>query len=159
MWSSLPCFSIFAVLLSLHLVTFLMFFLLLVYAIILAVGACLSCSLPSHSWRSLSSQGSIYRPLTQILATRVPCETSKLWKSNGVVHCSVKNDAVSCVNHCERITQYWAILPEERRKKEAERKIFVAFCEFLVWYLHNAFSCHWEPCWSLKHLKMNGTLL
>jgi len=35
----------------------------------LAAGACLSWGLPSHSCRSLSSQGSIYGPLTHVLAT------------------------------------------------------------------------------------------
>ena len=44
---------------------------------------------------------------------------------------------------------------EERRKKNR----FRPFCEFLVWYLRDAFSRNWESCWSWKHSTMNGTLL
>ena len=35
----------------------------------------------------------------------------------GVVHCSVQNAAVLCVNQHERFTQHWASSSEERRKK------------------------------------------
>jgi len=40
-----------------------------------------------------------------------------------------------------------------------EKKTFCPFCKFLVWYFHNAFSCHWESCWSWKHSKVFCTLL
>ena len=103
----------------------------------------------------------------ECLARLQSCE-----KSDGVVHCSVQNAAVSCVNQCERVMQYWASPSEERRKKKQEerkkkeerrkkeeRKTFGPFCKLLVWYLCNAFSRHWESCWSWKHWKLNGTLL
>jgi len=48
-------------------------------------------------------------------------------KSDGVVHCSVQNAAVSCVNHRERFTQYWASLSEERRKKKKKEKHLACF--------------------------------
>jgi len=64
-------------------------------------------------------------------------------KNDGVVHCSVQNAAVSCVNQRERFTQYWASLSKGRRKT------FGPFCEFLVWYLRNVFSHRCECCWSL----------
>jgi len=69
MWSSLPCFFTFccsAIPTSCYIFNV---FLLLVYVIFLAAGTCLSWGLPSHSCRSLSPQGSIYGPLTQVLAT------------------------------------------------------------------------------------------
>ena len=53
---------------------------------------------------------------------RAPWEASKLWKNDGVVHCSVENAAVSCVNQRERLTQYWASPSEERRRRRRRRK-------------------------------------
>ena len=35
----------------------------------------------------------------------LPRVTSNLEKSDGLVHCSVKNAAVLCKNHCERVMQ------------------------------------------------------
>jgi len=84
----------------------------------------------------------------------VPCETSKLWKSDGVVHCSVENATVSCVNQRERLTQYWASPSEERRRRR-RRKTIWPFCCYLVGYFRDAFSRHWESCWPWKHSKMN----
>jgi len=58
--------------------------------------------------------------------SRVPCESSNLWKSNGVVHCSIQKAAASCVNRCERYTQYWASPSEERRRKKKKEKVLAA---------------------------------
>ena len=69
MWSSLPCFVTFcrsAIPTSCY--VFNVFYYLFM-SFFLAAGACLSWGLLSHSCRSLSSQGSIYGPLTQVLAT------------------------------------------------------------------------------------------
>jgi len=68
LWSSLPCFFTFcssAIPTSCYI--FNAFYYL--FVIFLAAGACLSWGLPSHSRRSLSTQGSIYIQLNQVLAT------------------------------------------------------------------------------------------
>ena len=74
MWLSLHCSLTFAVLLSLHIVTFLMFF--FVYVNFLAAGTCLSWGLSPHSSRSLS--GSIHQILATlaVLAERLPTQSS-----------------------------------------------------------------------------------
>ena len=71
----------------------------------------------------------------------VCCETSKLWKHDGIVYCSVQCGAVSCRNHREKFTHYWASPSEEKRKKERKKerekerrkkdKTFWLFCCFL----------------------------
>ena len=43
-------------------------------------------------------------------------------KGNGLVHCSVKNVAVSCKNHCESITQIWTSQSEEEEKKKKKKR-------------------------------------
>ena len=43
-------------------------------------------------------------------------------KSGGLVHCSVKNAAVLCENHRERVTQIWIRPSEEEEEEEEERK-------------------------------------
>ena len=43
-------------------------------------------------------------------------------KSNGLVHCSVKNAVVLCENHRERVMQIWTSPSEE--EEEEERKTF-----------------------------------
>jgi len=63
-----------------YILTFLMLF--ITYVILLAAGACLSCGLLSHSCRSLSSQGSIYGPLTQVLATLAVLAEEPLTKAS-----------------------------------------------------------------------------
>ena len=55
-------------------------------------------------------------------------------------HCSA-----SCVNQRERVTQYWASPSEERRKT------IWLFCCCLLGYFCDAFSHHWDSCWSWKH--------
>ena len=56
-------------------------------------------------------------------------------KSDGVVHCSVKNAAVLCENHRERVTQIWTSPSEE----EEERKTFLPSGDFLVRCFRDAF--------------------
>ena len=56
------------------------------------------------------------------------------WKSDGLVHCSVKNAAVLCENHRERVTQIWTSPSEEE-----ERRTFWPSGDFLVRYSHDAF--------------------
>ena len=51
-------------------------------------------------------------------------ETTKLQNSDGLVHCSVKNAAVLCENHCERLTQIWTSPSEEEEDEGEERKTF-----------------------------------
>ena len=64
-----------------------------------------------------------------------PRVTSNLEKSDGLVHCSVKNAAVLCENHRERVTQIWTNSSEE---EEEERKIFWPSGDFLVRYFNFA---------------------
>ena len=45
--------------------------------------------------------------------------------------------------------------PADLKKKE-ERKTFGLFCEFLVWYFCDAFSRHWESCWSTIMKTLEG---
>ena len=65
----------------------------------------------------------------------MPRVTSNLEKSDGLVHCSVKNAAVLCENHCERVTQ----IGTSPSKEEEERKTFWQSGDFLVRYLRDAF--------------------
>ena len=44
-----------------------------------------------------------------------PRVTLNLEKSDGLVHCSVKNAAVLCENHRERVTQIWTNPSEEKQ--------------------------------------------
>jgi len=74
------------------------------------------------------------------------CVTSNLEKSDGLVHCSVKNAAVLYENHRERVMQIWTSLSEEEkeRKKEEEEeeeecKTFWPCGDFLVRYFRDAF--------------------
>ena len=43
-------------------------------------------------------------------------------KSDGLVHCSVKNAAVLCENNREIVTQSWASPSEEEEEKEEEEE-------------------------------------
>ena len=43
-------------------------------------------------------------------------------KSDGLVHCSVKNAAVLCENHRERVTQIWTSLSEEEEEDDEEEE-------------------------------------
>jgi len=45
--------------------------------------------------------------------------STALWdfKPDGLVHCSVENVAVLCENHCDRFTQFWTSLYDERSRK------------------------------------------
>jgi len=52
----------------------------------------------------------------------LPCVTSNLEKSDGLVHYSVKNAAVLCENHHERVTQIRTSLSEEEEGEEEEEK-------------------------------------
>jgi len=49
-------------------------------------------------------------------------------KSDGLVHCSVKNAAVLCENHCERVTQIWTSPSEE--EQEFKEKHFGCLATF-----------------------------
>ena len=61
-------------------------------------------------------------------------------KSDGLVHCSVKNAAVLCKNHRERGTQIWTSpSEEEEEEEEEERKTFWPSSDFLVRYFRDAF--------------------
>ena len=74
-----------------------------------------SKKVPRNSDGFFSTETSIQRPnefaYARMSHDRVqpppesPCVTSKLEKSDGLVHCSVKNAAVLCENHCERVMQ------------------------------------------------------
>ena len=58
------------------------------------------------------------------------------------MHCSVKNAAVLCENHHERITQIRTSPSEEEeeeKEEEEERKTFWLSGDFLVWYFRDAF--------------------
>ena len=59
-------------------------------------------------------------------------------KSDGLVHCSVKNAAVLCENHRERVTQIWTS-PSEEEEEEEERNTFWPSGDFLVRYFRDAF--------------------
>ena len=48
-----------------------------------------------------------------------------------------------------------AHLKKERRRR---RKTICMFCCCWVGYFRDAFSRHWESCWSWKHSKMNSML-
>ena len=43
-------------------------------------------------------------------------------KGDGLVHCSVKNAAVLCENHRERVTRIWTSPSEEEKKKKKKKK-------------------------------------
>ena len=60
-------------------------------------------------------------------------------KSDGLVHCSVKNAAVLCENHRERVAQIWTSPSEEEEEEEEERKTFWPSGDFLVRYFCDAF--------------------
>ena len=66
----------------------------------------------------------------------MPRVTSNLEKSNGLVHCSVKNAAVLCKNRRERVLQ---ISRSEEEEEVEERKTFWLSGDFLVGYFRNAF--------------------
>ena len=69
-----------------------------------------------------------------------PRVTSNLEKSDGLVHCSVKNAAVLCENHRKRVTQIWTSpSEEEEEEEEEERKTFWPSGDFLVRYFRDAF--------------------
>ena len=68
-------------------------------------------------------------------AVRIASCDFKLGKKDGLVHCSMKNAAVLCENHRERVTQIWTSPSEE----EEERKIFWPSGDFLVWYFRDTF--------------------
>jgi len=61
----------------------------------------------------------------------------KLWKSDGVLHCSVQNAAVLCKSHSERVPQFLTSPSEEEKKR---RK---TFWDFLVQYFRDTFPHHW----------------
>jgi len=50
----------------------------------------------------------------------------------------LKNAAVLCENHRERVTQIWTS-PSEEEEEEEERKTFWPSGDFLVRYLRDAF--------------------
>ena len=52
-------------------------------------------------------------------------------KTDGLVHCSVKNAAVLCENHRERVAQIWTSPSEEEEEGEEERKKNI----LAVWWL------------------------
>jgi len=72
----------------------------------------------------------------------------RLWKSDGVVCCSV----YILLFH-ERLMHCWASQSEEEGKKK--EKHFRVPGLVLLW----CFLVPLECCWPLKHLKMDGTLL
>jgi len=51
-----------------------------------------------------------------------PRVTSNLERSDGLVHCSVKNAAVLCKNHRERVTQIWTSLKKKKKKRKKKKK-------------------------------------
>jgi len=68
--------------------------------------------------------------------------TSKLEKSDGLVHCSLKNAAVLCKNHRERVMQICTSPSEEEKEEEEEeeeRKTFWPSGDFLVRYFCDPF--------------------
>ena len=60
-------------------------------------------------------------------------------KKRWLVHCLVKNAAVLCENHHERVTQIWTSPSEEEEEEEEERKTFWPSGDFLVQYFHDPF--------------------
>ena len=67
--------------------------------------------------------------------------TSNAGTSDGLVHCSVKNAAVLCENHRERVTLILTsqFEEEEEEEEEEERKTFWPPGDFLVRYFCDAF--------------------
>ena len=63
----------------------------------------------------------------------MPCETLKLEKkaAESVIIVS-SNFELACLT----------------KEEEGRKKRFWVFDDFLFWYFHGAFSCHWESCWS-----------
>ena len=137
---------LFADLLSLHLVTFWMFF-ILVHVTFLSSRCMLelkfaiyyrAASLPSrlpmqylaeesqaffqHSphTKSISNSAILRNNYISLLSDLCAC----------VVHCSVKNAAVLCENHCERVTRIWTSASEEEEEEEERKKNILA-----VWWL------------------------
>ena len=94
----------------------------------------------------------------------------KVVKSDGLVHCSVKNAAVLCKNYRERVAQSWTSPSEvgrrrRRRRREEERKKGNRNRNILAvwWYSGSVLSrCFLTPLGvflSWKRLKRNSTLL
>ena len=81
----------------------------------------------------------------------MPRETSKLSKSDGVVHCSVENAAVLCKHHSEGVSELACLKEEEA----AEDQVW-QFGDFLVRYFRDCFLQHWESSWPGIHLSMNS---
>ena len=50
--------------------------------------------------------------------------TSNLEKSNGLVHCSVKNAAVLCENHRQRVTQIEVARLKQKKMEKKKEKHF-----------------------------------
>ena len=68
---------------------------------------------------------------------RITSGDFKPGESDGLVHCSVKNAAVLCENHCGRVTQFWTS-PSEEEEEERKRNIWPSG-DFLVRYFRDAF--------------------
>ena len=69
----------------------------------------------------MKKKGVVKEAIVLQWAVQSPRVTSNLEKSNGLVHCSVKNAAVLCEYHCERVMRIWTIAclkKEERRRKK-----------------------------------------
>ena len=66
----------------------------------------------------------------------LPWEISKLWKSDGMVHCLVLNAAVLSKKYRERIIKFWTIPSDDVRKKKEKY-------ELVVWQLSDSVLLRW----------------
>jgi len=89
--------------------------------------------LPEGTWQTREHVYSLNGHLTMFLWA---CCFHVL--GSGLVHCSVKNAAVLCENHLERVTQILNS-PSEVEEEEGERKTFWPSGDFLVRYFRDAF--------------------
>ena len=85
----------------------------------------------------VKKNGAVKEAIVLQWAVRIASCDFKLGKSDGLVHYSVKNAAVLCENHRERVTQIWT-RPSEEEEKE-ERTTFWPSGDFLVRCFHDAF--------------------
>ena len=90
----------------------------------------------AYMWRK---NGVVKEAIVLQRAVRIASCDFKPGKSNGLVHCSVKNAAVLCENHRERFTHIWTSPSEEEEEEEEERKTFWPSGDFLVRYFCDAF--------------------
>ena len=94
-------------------------------------------------------------------------QTPVLW-SHAQLHCKLLDTHTDCISNSATLSNSFVLWVAMRTSWdfEAVKKWWgcALLCIKCCWWkvhtvLSNAFSCHWESCWSWKHLKVFCTLL